>query len=234
MLGVLGAFGEQHRCLTLTEIARRAQIPIPTAHRLIRELVAGGALDRLDNGRYVIGRLVWEAGLLAPIQGRLRQVSEPFVNDVFAATMATAHLAVRDGDEALYLHMTQGRASTRIVSTAGTRLPMHATAVGKVLLAHSPNNVHDRIMTNLFRITPHTITHPAVLEAQLERIRNQGIATTSEEMSIGACSIAVPVVRASDNNVAAAIGVVVTTLKRDQQRLSSTLQIAARGIGQQL
>ena len=73
-------------------------------------------MDRLDDGRYVIGRLVWEAGLLAPVQGRLRQVAEPYLHDVFAATMATVHLAVRDGDEVLYLHRMQGRASVPIVA----------------------------------------------------------------------------------------------------------------------
>ena len=234
LLAVLSAFDEKHRSLTLSDIARRTEIPLPTVHRLTRELVAGGALDRLDDGRYVIGQLVWEAGLLAPVQGRLRQVAEPFVNDVFAATMATVHLAVRDGDEVLYLHRMQGRASVPIVSTVGTRLPMHATGVGKVLLAHSPNDVRDRVMASLVRITPHTITRPEVLEAQLQRIRREGVATTSEEMSLGACSLAVPVVQASDDKVAAAIGVVVATLKRDRQRLLGALQVAARGIGRLL
>ena len=56
------------------------------------------------------------------------------------------------------------------------------------------------------------------------------MAITVEEMSIGACSMAVPVVRSSDNAVAAAIGVVVATLKRDRQRLLGALQVAARGI----
>jgi DNA-binding IclR family transcriptional regulator len=144
------------------------------------------------------------------------------------------HLGVRDGDEVLYLHRMQGRASVPIVSTVGTRLPMHATGVGKVLLAHSPNDVRDRVMANLVPITPHTITRPEVLEAQLERIRREGVATTSEEMSLGACSLAVPVVQASDNKVAAAIGVVVATLKRDRQRLLGALQVAARGIGRLL
>jgi len=234
LLAVLSAFDEKHRSLTLSDIARRTEIPLPTVHRLTRELVTGGALDRLDDGRYVIGRLVWEAGLLAPVQGRLRQVAEPFVNDVFAATMATVHLAVRDGDEVLYLHRMQGRASVPIVSTVGTRLPMHATGVGKVLLAYSPNDVRDRVMASLVRITPHTITRPEVLEAQLQRIRREGVATTSEEMSLGACSLAVPVVQASDDKVTAAIGVVVATLKRDRQRLLGALQVAARGIGRLL
>jgi DNA-binding IclR family transcriptional regulator len=234
LLSVLAAFDERHRSLTLTELAGRAGIPVPTAHRLVGELVAGSALERLDDGRYVIGRLLWEAGLLAPVQGRLRQVAEPFLHDVYAATLATVHLAVRDGDEVLYLHRMQGRTSVPIVSTVGTRLPMHATGVGKVLLAHAPSDVHDRVFAKLTRITPYTITHPDVLDAQLDRIRRDGVATTSEEMSLGACSLAVPVVRASDDSVAAAIGVVVATLKRDSQRLLGALQVAARGIGRLL
>ena len=234
LLAVVGAFDDRHRNLSLSQIARRAQIPLPTAHRLVGELVGGGALQRRDDGRYVIGRLVWEAGLLAPVQGRLRQVAEPFLHDVYAATLATVHLAVRDGDEVLYLHRMQGRASVPIVSTVGTRLPMHCTGVGKVLLAHAPPDVGDRVLARLTRITPHTITRPDVLRAQLDRIRRDGVATTSEEMSLGACSLAVPVVQASDDAVVASIGVVVATLKRDRQRLLGALQVAARGIGRML
>jgi DNA-binding IclR family transcriptional regulator len=234
LLAVVGAFDERHRSLSLSEIARRAEIPLPTAHRLVGELVGGGALQRRDDGRYVIGRLVWEAGLLAPVQGRLRQVAEPFLHDVYAATLATVHLAVRDGDEVLYLHRMQGRASVPIVSTVGTRLPMHCTGVGKVLLAHAPPDVSDRALARLTRVTPHTITRPDVLRAQLDRIRRDGVATTSEEMSLGACSLAVPVVQASDDAVVASIGVVVATLKRDRQRLLGALQVAARGIGRLL
>lgn len=234
LLAVVGAFDERHRSLSLSEIARRAEIPLPTAHRLVGELVGGGALQRRDDGRYVIGRLVWEAGLLAPVEGRLRQVAEPFLHDVYAATLATVHLAVRDGDEVLYLHRMQGRASVPIVSTVGTRLPMHCTGVGKVLLAHAPPDVSDRALARLTRITPHTITRPDVLRAQLDRIRRDGVATTSEEMSLGACSLAVPVVQASDDAVVASIGVVVATLKRDRQRLLGALQVAARGIGRLL
>ncbi len=68
LLAIVGAFDDRHRNLTLSEIARRADIPLPTAHRLVGELVGGGALQRRDDGRYVIGRLVWQAGLLAPVQ----------------------------------------------------------------------------------------------------------------------------------------------------------------------
>lgn len=234
LLAMIGAFDERHRSLALSELAQRAGLPLPTTHRLAGELVAGGALQRRDDGRYVVGRLLWEAGLLAPVEGGLRQVAEPFLHDVYAATLATVHLAVRDGDEVLYLERMMGRASVPIVSSVGSRLPMHCTGVGKVLLAHAPRDVQARVFANLTRVTPYTIVQQSVLSAQLERIRRGGIATTTEEMSLGACSLAVPVVQSSDDAVVAAIGVVVPNLKRDRQRLLGALQVAARGIGRLL
>lgn len=234
LFAILGAFDERHRSLTLTEVARRAGMAVPTAHRLIGELVAGGVLQRLADGRYAPGALTWRAGLLAPVEGGLQRVAEPFLHDVYAATMATVHLAVRDGDEVLYLERMAGRTSMPILSEVGSHLPMHTTGVGKVLLAHAPADVQARVCSNLTRITPHTITRPDVLCAQLVRIRREGTATTSEEMSRGAYSLAVPVVQSSDGVVVAAIGVVVGTLKRDRQRLLGALQVAARGIGRLL
>lgn len=234
LLAVIGAFDERHRALTLTELAQRADIPVPTAHRLVAELVGGGALARRDDGRYVVGRLLWSAGLLAPVEGGLTQVAEPFLYDVYAATLATVHLAVRDRDQVLYLQRLAGRASVPIVSTVGSRLPMHCTGVGKMLLAHAPRETEQMVFANLARVTPYTITVPSVLRAQLDRIRREGVATTTEEMSVGACSLAVPVVQSSDHEVVAAIGVVVPSLKRDRQRLLGALQVAARGIGRLL
>jgi DNA-binding IclR family transcriptional regulator len=234
LLALIAAFDEHHRSLSLTTLADRAGMPVPTAHRLVAELVSGGALQRLGDGRYAIGRRLWEAGLLAPVEGRLRLVAEPFMHDVYAATTATVHLAVRDGDEVLYLHRMRGRASVPILSTVGSRLPMHATGVGKVLLAYAPPDVRDRLLVNLIRVTPYTVTRPDILQAQLERVRRDGVATTNQEMSLGACSLAVPVVRSSDGEVAASIGVVVATLKRDRQRLQGILRVAAGGIGRLL
>jgi DNA-binding IclR family transcriptional regulator len=182
----------------------------------------------------MVGRLLWEAGLLAPVAGALRQVAEPFLHDVYAATLATVHLAVRDGDQVLYLERMMGRASVPILSSAGSRLPMHCTGVGKVLLAHAPQDVQARVFANLTRVTPYTIVQRSVLSSQLDRIRRGGVASTTEEMSLGACSLAVPVIQSSDDAVAAAIGVVVPNLKRDRQRLLGALQVAAHGIGRQL
>jgi DNA-binding IclR family transcriptional regulator len=226
---ILAAFDAAHRELRLTDIAARAELALPTAHRLVGQLCAAQFLRRRDDGAYVIGRRLWDVGLLAPAQTDLRELASPFLHDLYAATLATVHLAVRDGRQALYIDRLAGRSSVPVLNTAGTRLPMHATGVGKVLLAFAPDAVQAQVLTELTRITPYTITQAGRLRRQLERVLQDGFAQTGEEMSLGACSIAVPV-RDATERVVAALGVVVPTLQRERARLLSGLQVAAHGI----
>jgi len=232
-LALLYAFDDQYRRLTLTELARRADLPVPTAYRLVGELVAGGALVRRADGDYTVGRRLWDVGLLAPVQTGLRQIASPFLTDVHATTRATVHLAIRDRTKVLYLERLSGRASVPVVSRTGARLPLHSTGVGKVLLAHAPEEIQRQVLADLTRLSPYTITEPDRLRAQLAKVRRYGYATTVEEMTVGTCSIAVPV-SGRDNEVIAAIGIVVPTLKRDRPRLLSALQVAVQGIGRSL
>ena len=231
-LALVGAFDEDHRRLTLTELATRAGLPLPTAHRLVAELVGWGALAKNSSGQYVVGRRLWDIGLLAPVQAGLVETASPFLHDLYGATLATVHLAVRDRAEVLYLDRLRGHASVPVVSTVGSRLPMHATGVGKVLLAHAPADVQAEVLGHLDRITAYTVTQPGTLRRQLSRTVRDGYATTVEEMSLGACSVAVPIRRGQD--VVAALGIVVPSLKKDRPRLVSALQVAAHGIGRLL
>ncbi|WP_436520643.1 IclR family transcriptional regulator [Actinoplanes sp. HUAS TT8] len=228
-LDLLGVFDSEHRSLTLSEMARRSGTPLATAHRLVAELRAWGALAREPGGEYVIGRRVWQLGLLAPVQSELRTAASPFLHDLYGATLATVHLAVRDGLEVLYIDRLAGHVSVPVVSRIGSRLPLHATGVGKVLLAYAPDDVRANALQNLTRVTAYTVTQPARLLEQLRRVRAEGYATTGEEMSLGACSVAVPV-RHGDA-VVAALGIVVPDLRRQLPRLVSALQVAAHGIG---
>ena len=194
------------------------------------ELVAWGALRRRPDGAFVVGRRMWDLGLLAPVQSGLRQAASPFLHDIYAATLATVHLAVRDGSEVLYVDRLAGHASVPVVSEVGARLPLHATGVGKVLLAHSPEEVRTQVLADLTRHTAYTITQPGRLAAELRRVQRDGFAQTDEEMSLGACSVAVPI-RTTGGRVVAALGLVVPSLKRDRARLVAALQVAAQGIG---
>lgn len=241
-LAILAAFDDRHRRLSLTELAARAELPLPTCHRLAGELLAWGALSRTPTGHFVIGRRLWDVGMLAPVQAGLQQAASPFLNDLHAATRATVHLAVRDDLEVLYVERLSGRVSVPVVSRAGSRLPLHATGVGKVLLAHAPPDVVERALARLTRQTPYTVTQPGRLREQLAKVREEGYATTVEEMTLGACSIAVPVRGRDlagdgdplDRPVLAALGIVVPNLKRERGRLLSALQVAAQGIGRSL
>ena len=138
---------------------------VPTAHRLVAELVEWGALARADDGRYVVGRRLWDLGLLAPVQTGLRQLASPYLHDLYGATLATVHLAVRDNLEVLYVDRLSGHASVPVVSQIGSRLPIHATGVGKVLLAHAPADVQARVL-GATAGPPHAVhRHPAGIVA---------------------------------------------------------------------
>ncbi|GGF50124.1 hypothetical protein GCM10011519_25120 [Marmoricola endophyticus] len=234
-LALVGAFDPDHRRLTLTAMAQRAGLPVPTAHRLVGELVTWGALTRTKAGDYVVGRRLWDLAMLAPVQAGLVETASPFLHDLYGATLATVHLAVRDETQVLYLDRLGGSASVPVVSTIGSRLPLHTTGVGKVLLAHAPSTVRAAVLGDLTRVTAYTITAPGTLQRQLDAVLTDGYATTSEEMSLGAASLAVPV-RAGDA-VVAALGIVVAPRRgadHERLRLVAALQVAARGIGRSL
>lgn len=228
-LSLLGAFDATHVTLGLSELARRAGLPLATAHRLVGELVSWGALVRRPSGAYEIGQRVWELGLLAPVNAGLRQVAAPFLQDLYKATFATVHFAVREGAKALYVDRLSGNDAIALVSRVGGRLPLHTTGVGKVLLAYAPEAVQRRVLAHLTRATRYSITDPGLLEEELRAVRRDGYAHTREEMSLGACSLAVPV-RDRDGEVVAALGVIVASLEPDRARLVAALSVAANGI----
>ena len=235
-LGLLDAFGSSSPRLSLSEIAERSGTPLTTAHRLLGELTGWGALIRRPDGRYEIGRKLWDLGLLAPVQLELRQVAAPFLQDLHTTIRDTVHLAVREDLHALYVERLSGRVSVPVVSQVGSRLPLHATGVGKVLLAAAPLEVVEQALGSLTRQTRHTLVEPGRMRRELAEVRRRQYARTSEEMSAGAASLAVPVQmeRRSGPVVVAALGIVVPPHRRDLPRLVPVLQVAARGIGREL
>ena len=228
VMAVLCAFDPDHRRLTLTAIAERSGMALSTAHRLVRELEASNALVRDTDGRYHIGSPLWELGQLAP--SRLREVAYPWLHELFAATGVNLHLAVRDGMEVLYVLKVHGVNAVPIVSRIGARLPMHATGVGKALLAHEPDGFFTAYLTReLERPTPHTITEPGRLARDLAAVRAQGYAFTSEEMTLGSCSAAAPII--VRGRPIAAVGIVVSSRRaRELPRLVEPLLAGARAI----
>ena len=208
VLAILEAFEQSRAALSLTEIAEGSGLPLSTAHRLVAELTDWGFLSRGANGRYQLGIRLWE---LAQNAGRqLRDAARPFVQDLFSLTGETSQLAVREGHEVLYIERIYGTKRVPRASRVGGRLPMHATAVGKVILAYEEDWVRTAYLNRqLERPTAHTHIVPGRLAEELEQIREQGYATTLEEVRLGSCSIAVPVFHTG--RIGAGLGLVLLT-----------------------
>ncbi|MEU6128845.1 IclR family transcriptional regulator [Saccharopolyspora sp. NPDC047091] len=233
-LSVLTAFDIEHTRLTLTAIARRSGIPLATAHRLVGELESWGAVQRAADGRYEIGLRLWEIGLLAPVHTALRAAALPLMQELCELTRENVHLAVRDGRDAVYVEKLTVPRAVPIVSRTGGRLPLHPTGVGRVLLAHAPAHVVQEYCEHgLSRHTPYTITEPGRLVRELQAVRSRGFARTSEEMTLGNCSVAVPV-RDGGGAVVAALGLVARSVRTEHSKLVKPLLPAAEAIGKRL
>jgi DNA-binding IclR family transcriptional regulator len=228
-LAVLGTFDPQHARRTLTEISVATGLPLSTTHRLVAELVAWEGLTRGADGRYEIGRRIWMLGSLTAVSRELRATALPFMQDLSATTGENVHIAVLDDDRALYIDRISGRRAVPVVSRPGARLPLHATGVGKVLLAHGGAELQERVLLKLTRHTARTTVDARHLRRQLQQIVERGYATTHEEMTPGSSSVAVPVFDRSDR-VVAALGLVTASTRREQNRMVPAVQLAGRAI----
>lgn len=210
VFSVLDAFAGGPDTLRLTEIARRTGLPVPTALRMVRELVAWGGLERAADGSYRLGTRIRALGAAAPCPRGLLDVSLPVLRILTARTGGHADVAVPSDGTALCL-------------VSGERLPLHATAAGKILLAHGhgpPAAVR--------RHTPYTLTAPGALHTQLARVRETGLAASHEEYRLGELSYAAPVLR--DGATVAAVSVTLPT-SRPYDRAGAAVREAAGVIG---
>ncbi|NUS15872.1 MAG: IclR family transcriptional regulator [Streptomyces sp.] len=234
LLDVLGAFEQAHPSLTLTQIARRARLPLPTAHRLVGALTEWGALERTEDGRYHVGLRLWEVAALAPRGVGLRQTAMPFLEDLYEATHENVQLAVRDGLEVVYIERISGRSAVGVHSRIGARWPLHATGVGLVLLAHADAALQDRYCTGeLAAFTPFTVTDAGRLRKMLAEVRHCGCAVSDRQITEDALSVAAPV-RGPRGQVVAAVSVVVPVADARTPVLAPVVRVAGRGISRAL
>lgn len=234
VLAILGAFSAEAPDLTLTELAARAGLSVPTTHRRAAELVAWGALERTPQGRYRIGLRLWEVAALAPRSHELREVALPFMEDLYVVTRQNVQLAVRDGHELVFVERIAGHGAVPVRTRVGGRFTLHATGVGLVLLAHAPADVQEEILGGpLERYTPWTVTDPPELRRRLAEVRMQGYAISDRMVTADALSVAAPVVDAR-HDVQAALSLVVAADGAPVRALAHAVRTAARGISRAL
>jgi DNA-binding IclR family transcriptional regulator len=233
-LAVLDAFGPQHRLLSLSEIARRADLTLPTTHRLVNELVTWGALERHPSGHYFLGLRLLELAALAPRGLQLREAAFPFLDDLHQTTHSNVHLGVRDGHEVVYVDAMRSRVSAQITSRVGDRWPLHVSGTGLALLAYSDPSIQEEVLRGpLRRYTPETVVDPHELRRRLADIRRTGIVIAHNQISMHAVAVAAPV-RGPRNDVIAAISAVVATNETPLNRLAAMITDTAHSISRAL
>ncbi|HWH97657.1 MAG TPA: IclR family transcriptional regulator [Pseudolysinimonas sp.] len=233
VFAVLDSFDAGHRRLSLSAIARRSGLPLTTTHRLVHELERHAALVRGADGDYEMGSRIWRLGILASVHADLREVSLPYMEDVYELTSAAVQIAVLDGLRCLIVDRIAGSRTMSVLSKPGSRLPLHATGVGKVLLAFGGQDLQDAVLGSLDRYTQQTITDARLLRSQLRTITSQGFARTHEELAPGATSIAVPL-RGQDGTVIAAMGIVTPSSGSESTKLVPIMQVTAAALSRKL
>ncbi|MCX5052857.1 MULTISPECIES: IclR family transcriptional regulator [unclassified Streptomyces] len=235
LLSVLAAFDHEHPALSLTDISRRAGLTLTTAHRLVAALTDWGALERDESGVYHVGLRLWEVAALAPRGLALRQIALPYLEDLYEATHENVQLAVRDGDEVVYIEWLSGRSAVGVHIRVGARWPLHATGVGLALLAHCGPEFQEEYCLGgpLTSFTPYTVTEPVRLRRVLAEVRRTGVAVSSRQVTDDALSVAAPV-RGPGGAVLAAVSVVVPQADAQVPALIPAVRLAALGISRAL
>jgi IclR family acetate operon transcriptional repressor len=176
----------------VTAVGRALDLPKSTAHRLLSTLTRRGLLERNARGQYGpgIGLLALGLGFLdrEPVVVAARPVLEFEAQQLGETVFLTAARA----GAIVVLDKVEGSGFLRAAPRIGSTVPLHATAVGKLYLAHAPESVTlgDEPLEGF---TPSTRTSPAMLAAELDRIRRQGYAENRDEWIPGLSAIAAPV-----------------------------------------
>jgi DNA-binding IclR family transcriptional regulator len=233
-LALLAAFDDGHRRLTLSELSRRARFPLSTTRRLAERLVAWGALERAPEGGYVVGVRLWEIGSLAPRAPGLREVAMPFMDDLYEATRQHVLLAVLDGDAALLVERRSSRDAVPVQYRVGDRLPLHMTGVGRLLLAHAPVELQERVLRGeVVGRSEDPPPQPAALRRALAEIRRTGLGVINRRRPAPVVSVAAPV-RGQRDRVVAALSIVVPAGGTSPRTLEPAVRAAARAVSRGL
>ena len=235
---LLALFDRDHTEWGVREAATKLRIAKSSAHDLMSSLAKLGFLNRTEENRYRLGwRLVTlSETLLATTE--LRKEAHPVMEELAAQYQETIHLAVLDDTQAVYVDKLEGRQAVRVELTSlGARLYAHCSALGKVLLAYSPEDDVRRIIetAGLPRFTPNTIVDEEELTQALAKIRKEGYAYVLEEILLDLCCVGAPIYNHTGQVIAAiSMSIPAYRFRRSQTEYRDAIVRAAKAISARL
>ena len=195
-LSLLEALARAEGGLTLTDLAQRVQLAPSTAHRLLATLEKMGYVYQGgEMGRWYIGLQAFTVGTSFLANRDFVAQSHPYMRRLMEQSGETANLGIIDGTEAVFIDQVQCREMMRTIVKLGSRVPLHASGVGKAIFAALPDDQIDAILKvkGLPRITANTITSPETMWASVRVIRQRGWSFDDEEHAIGTRCVAAPI-----------------------------------------
>ena len=192
LLDLLTAAGQP---ASLTELYQKTGWPKSTIHGLLSTMRESGLIEQTPNGRYWLGIRLFEYGCAVSNSWDIGAIARPHMQNICTELGESVFLSVFDRAAVVTLAEEESRASLRVVSEVGARLPVHCTSQGKLFLANSSPAECRRILTHteLKAYTPHTLTTPEQFAPELTRIREQGYAVENGEYKIGLRSVSAPI-----------------------------------------
>ncbi|UUU26213.1 IclR family transcriptional regulator domain-containing protein [Streptomyces sp. DSM 40750] len=206
-LAVIRAFDAEHPALTLSEVARTCELTRAAARRFLLTLVDLGYVHT-DGRLFRLTPRVLELGYAYLSGFTLSDLAGPHLERLVAQVGESSSLCVLDGDDIVYLARVSACRIMTATITVGTRFPAHVTSVGRVILAHLPDEEIDARLAraDLGPLTRRTLVSADRLRAELRRVRRQGYAVVDQELEEGLRSVAVPV-RDRDGEVVAGVNI---------------------------
>jgi IclR family acetate operon transcriptional repressor len=195
-LRLLALLGDYPDGAGLSELSRAAGYPVSTTHRLLSSLQGEGfARSDPESRRYALGLRLFELGQRVSHARGFAGVALPVMQRLSGETGEPTLLAVLDGHHQVYVHSVQGRQQVQIRGEPGARGPLHATSMGKCLVAFAPEADRGRLVAELDlpALAPHTITTRDAFAAEIVAVRDRGFAIADEEHEPGIRAVGVPV-----------------------------------------
>lgn len=192
-LAVIRAFDAQHPVLTLSDVARRADLTRAAARRYIHTLVELGYMHA-HGGQFALTARVLALGYAYLSGLSLPEVALPHMRDLARRLLESCSLAVLDGADIVYVAQVPADRIMTVRIDVGTRFPAYATSMGRVLLAHAPQHWLDEYIerVDLVAVTPHTITNRDALARTLAAVRRNDFASVDQELDLNLRGLAVP------------------------------------------
>ena len=188
MFALIDVLASKEEAISLKEISEKTGLHPSTTHRILNDLAVGRFVDRPEAGSYRLGMRLLELGNL--VKGRLnvRDVALLPMRELHKLTQQPVNLSMRQGDEIVYVERAfSERSGMQVVRAIGGRAPLHLTSVGKLFLAlDDPLRIRAyATRTGLSGQTRNSITQLPVLERELAKARQNGVARDNEELELG-------------------------------------------------